>query len=81
MYLNLDPKRDLNGYRLRQRFFETKFYDNWILNWSKKKHNLIIKNINNFLNSKDYFINNLHIEKSNLKNLISKTFISLFFGR
>ena len=73
MYLNLDPKRDLNGYRLRQRFFETKFYDNWILNWSK--------NINNFLNSKDYFINNLHIEKSNLKNLNSKTFNSLFFGR
>ena len=81
MYLNLDPKRDLNGYRLRQRFFETKFYDNWILNLSKKKHNLIIKNINNFLNSKDYFINNLHIEKSNLKNLNSKTFNSLFFGR
>ena len=81
MYLNLNTKKDLNGYRLKQRFFETKFYDEWILDWTKKKHNLILKNINNFLNSNDYFMNNLHIEKSNLQNSNSKTFNSLFVRR
>jgi len=81
MYLNLHPKNDLDGYRLKKKFVKTNFYQKWILNFNTKKHKLISKNIDNFINSGDYFMNNLHLENSNQKNLNRKVFIDLTFSR
>lgn len=40
-----------------------KFYEYWIKNLSVEKHNKVIKNIENFINSKESFINIKHTNK------------------
>ena len=56
MEFKLDPKKDMNGYHLKDFIFEESFYNEWIKLWSLKKHNRIIKNIENFFNSKELFM-------------------------
>jgi len=61
MELKLDPMKDLNGYRLKERFFSTEYYNEWIKKWSINKHYKILKNIDNFISSNDFFTNNKHL--------------------
>jgi len=60
MFLRADIK-DTEGFRLKKKFYNEKFYLDWINNWNKKKHENILKICSNFLNSKDIMLNKKHL--------------------
>lgn len=64
MNFKLHPTRDLDGYLLKKRFYETGIYLEWIRKFKKDKHLNIFNNIKNFLDSNDYYLNQFHLQNN-----------------
>ena len=62
MKLKLDKNKDMEGYRLKKNFFEEGFYKQWIDLWTSNKHKEILKNIENFINSKEPYMSIYNIK-------------------
>ncbi len=67
MNFKLHPTKDLDGYLLRKRFYETGIYLEWIKKFNKDKHLNIFNNVKNFLDSRDYYLNQFHLENNREK--------------
>lgn len=65
MELNLDKNKDMKGYRLKEFFFKEDFYKKWIDLWNLKKHESILKNIENYIQSNELFMSKYNIKKKN----------------
>jgi len=63
MKLKLDKSKDMEGYRLKKFFFEECFYEQWIDLWTSNKHKEILKNIENFINSREPYMSIYNIKE------------------
>jgi hypothetical protein len=65
MELELDKNKDLDGYHLKENLFREEFYNRWLNSWTLQKHERVLGNIENFINSKDPYMSFYNIINKN----------------